>query len=110
MEYKIFDAQEAIDRIGDEELIYELLEDVIELAEETDEQISNGIKNGDFEAVRVAGHTLKGTAANLALHQLSEAGKRFEMAGKEQDSSNFDEYYQFLTDAINSFKEFLANR
>ena len=110
MSLKIFDKHEAMERIGDEKLIYELLDDIVELAEESDEKISKGMANNDFEAILIASHTLKGTAANLALHQLSEAGSHFENDAKNQDSSRFPEYYDILKTAINNFKEFLANK
>lgn len=110
MDTNIFDLNEAMERIGDEELIYELLEDIVELADTTVTEITEGIQNENHEMIRISGHTLKGTAANLALHNLSEAGKALEFAGKEQNVSQYNILLDNLKKAVEDFKSFMANK
>jgi len=110
MEKEVFNFKEAMERIGDEELIFELLEDIVELADATEEQLKVAIETNNMTEVRIAGHTLKGTAANLALPQLSEVGKAFDTAARNNDSSNLEELFKDLQQAVINFKQFLADR
>lgn len=110
MDKMIFDYQDAIERVGDEELLYELLDDFVEFADDILTDLEKAIKENNSEMVRNNGHTLKGTAANLSLPNLSEIGKEIENAGKEEEAEKFEELYAELIKCVNEFKKFMQEK
>jgi len=83
MDKNIFDYQDAIERVGDEELLNELLDDFLEFAHELLIDMEKAIKMNDSDRVKNIGHTLKGTAANLSLGDLSNVGLEIEDANEK---------------------------
>lgn len=51
------------------------------------ENLSTAVAANDFENITLNGHSIKGSAANLRLNEVSELAKSIEMAGKNKDSS-----------------------
>lgn len=110
MDKNIFDFKDAIERVGDEELLDELLEDFLVFADEILIDLQKAIKENNATMVRNSGHTLKGTAANLSLPNLSEVGLQIEKAGKEEESEKYNFLYEKLVQAVTEFKKFMAEK
>ncbi len=55
---------------------------------------------GDFEALRVGGHSLKGSGGGYGFPQLSDIGGRIESASKQRDAATIEaalvEYADYL--------------
>ena len=51
------------------------------------ESLFAGIEAKDFSEITLHGHSIKGSAANLRLTDISDLAKTVEMAGKAEDAS-----------------------
>lgn len=110
MSKNIFDYQDAIERVGDEELLNELLDDFLEFAEGILIDLRKAFDENNAVMVRNNGHTLKGTAANLSLGNLSRIGLEIETAGKEENSELYEELFQKLQKTVDEFRHFMQER
>lgn len=110
MNKNVFDHKDAIERVGDEELLDELLEDFLEFADEILADLDKAIKENNSSMVRNSGHTLKGTAANLSLIDLSEVGLEIENAGKEEITEKYQSLYKKLLVSVEDFKKFMKEK
>lgn len=73
------------DLIGDD--LKAILESFNQQTQSLVEQIETAIANKDGDTLTHQAHTLKGSAANVGAHPLSEQAYRLETAGKQQDFS-----------------------
>ncbi len=110
MDKNIFDYQDAIERVGDEELLDELLEDFLVFADEILLDLDKAIKENNAAMIRNSGHTLKGTAANLSLLNLSEIGLQIENAGKAELTEQYGFLYEKLVQSVDEFKKFMQEK
>ncbi len=110
MSKNIFDYQDAIERVGDEELLNELLEDFLEFAQGILIDIKKAVQEDNGLMIRNNGHTLKGTAANLSLGDLSQIGLELENAGKQEDRDKYEDLYKKLVEKVAEFENFMQNR
>ncbi|MBI9030834.1 Hpt domain-containing protein [bacterium] len=110
MDKNIFDYQDAIERVGDEELLYELLDDFLEFSDEILSDIEKAVKEGNSTMIRNSGHTLKGTAANLSLQNLSDIGLEIETAGKAELTDKYEDLFARLQSAVAEFKKFMQEK
>jgi HPt (histidine-containing phosphotransfer) domain-containing protein len=51
------------------------------------EQLFTAIEQNDFENITLHAHSIKGSAANLRLEEISELAKSIEFAGKANDTT-----------------------
>ncbi len=110
MNREIFDYQDAIERVGDEELLDELLEDFLEFAQGILGDLKKAIDENNSVMIRNNGHTLKGTAANLSLGNLSQIGLEIENAGKNEDSARYQDLYKELLERVKEFEIFMQEK
>lgn len=110
MDKNIFDYEDAIERVGDEELLYELLDDFLEFAEEILLEIDQAVKEKNSDVIRNSGHTLKGTAANLSLTNLSNVGLELETAGKTEQTEKYKPLYNKLVKCVDEYKKFMREK
>lgn len=110
MDKNIFDYKDAIERVGDDELLNELLDDFLVFADEILLDVEKAIKENNSAMVRNSGHTLKGTAANLSLLNMSEIGKKLEAAGKAENTKNYQELYNELLVRVKEYKLFMQEK
>lgn len=110
MDTNIFDHKDAIERVGDEELLDELLDDFLVFADEILLDLDKAVKEGNHAMVRNSGHTLKGTAANLSLPNLSQVGLEIESAGKNEQSENYQHLFNRLVESVAEFKKFMQEK
>lgn len=110
MNSDVFNYKEAIERVGDEDLLNELLEDFLEFADDIVHDLHKAIAEGNDTMVRNAGHTMKGTAANLSLPRLSDIGAELENAGTKKLTDSYSELYDKLLKVVAEFKRFMAEK
>ena len=106
----VFNYKEAIERVGDEELLDELLDDFLEFADDVVHDLKKAIAEGNSVMVRNTGHTMKGTAANLSLPNLSAIGAELEYAGTKGLTDSYSELYEKLLAVVAEFKQFMADK
>ncbi len=61
------------------------------------ETIRNSLETEDFETIQLLGHSMKGNGAGYGFDEISNIGKRVEMAAKEK---NINEIRQCLLDLL----------
>lgn len=102
------DRKEALERIGgDEAFLQELLDIYDEEFEKKYGELEKAIQDKDFQAIREAGHYLKGASANLSLPALREAAWKMEQAGQNQDLKGAKEALGNLEKEYRRLKDFL---
>jgi HPt (histidine-containing phosphotransfer) domain-containing protein len=67
MPYPIFNEQEALDRVGDKELLKELLTDFSVSRELDWDKLDRLVSSSDFTALEMLSHSIKGVSGNLSL-------------------------------------------
>ncbi len=86
LDMTIFDREAFLKKLdGDLELYHELLNDFIECADEYLAEIDEGAREGDFEKIRIAAHSLKGSAGSIEAKKTQAAAYELEKAAKAGD-------------------------
>ena len=102
----IFDREELMDRIGNDENIYHstvrfFKSHVADLLEQAQTAVDSKIPQ-DIETIS---HTIKGVAANMSAKQLAEIALEMEYAGKESDIDKAPELLNQLKEAFIAVKK-----
>lgn len=96
-EHAIFDREELLERVGDdEELIEQLLDLFAEDYESRLTDIETSIKARDYDTVRKASHTLKGSSGNLSFHRVYYTARDLETAAAEQKYDQMTSLFKIL--------------
>jgi len=74
-----------IERLGDEEIVKEIMPSYIEDTTEHFEKLSQAVKTGDCVAIAYHAHALKGVGRNLSIDRLSDIARQMEQAGRDDD-------------------------
>jgi HPt (histidine-containing phosphotransfer) domain-containing protein len=74
-----------IDRLGDEDIIREVLPSYIESSKERFAELTLAVRSGDCKSIAAHAHALKGAARNLSLERLSDMAGQLEHAGRAHD-------------------------
>ncbi|MEW2914821.1 response regulator [Leisingera sp. JC11] len=77
------DWQDALDKLGDEDLLREMAGIFLSQAPELAKSIETASRNGNAEELRRAAHTLKGSALVVSALPVAEAALRLETLGRE---------------------------
>ena len=102
------DLDAALEQVdGDTELLRDLVDTLLESAEEDIEKIRSGISSGDTEAVQRGAHSLKGAAASLAAEPLCETAFRLETAGRSGNLREAPALLEKLEAELERLKEFV---
>ncbi len=84
---KLFDRNAFLRKLDDDlELYRELLDDFIEGTNDYFKDIEDGQRKDDFEKIRIAAHSIKGSAGSIEAAQMQAAAYAVEKAAKEQQS------------------------
>ncbi len=74
-----------IGRLGDEELIKEVVPIFLDDSEERFNKLTEAVKAGDAKGIKLYAHALKGAATNVGAKRLSDIAYRLECVGREND-------------------------
>ncbi len=66
--------------------IEELIPGFLENRQEDIKSILGSLEEGNFEAVRILGHSMKGAGGGYGFDAISEIGQSLELAAKEKDA------------------------
>lgn len=70
------------------------------------EKIEVGIKDIDFASIKSAAHTIKGSAATLAIPKLSDIAKKLEFEAKAENLENCEKYLKECSICFYEFKKY----
>ncbi|MBN2706662.1 MAG: response regulator [Deltaproteobacteria bacterium] len=88
----LFDRTAFLKKIDDDfDLYHELLHDFIQSAQVYLKDIKRGAAENDFDLVRIAAHSLKGSAGSLAAHKLQSAAYEVEKAVLAKDTNRLNQ-------------------
>ena len=108
MSTPVFDKESALERIdGDEELLQELAEIVLEDLPSVLAEIRGAIESGDAGVVDSAAHKLKGSAGNLGGMTVLETAQVLESMGRKGDLSQAQEAFRSLEAEANKLHAIL---
>lgn len=95
-----------------EEFIADLVNTFLEDSRKQIDSIKNGLQSADFDAVKQAAHTLKGSSANVGLEYLSELAAAVEEAAKQNSIEGARDSFNSLLDgyeiSIDAIKSLLS--
>ena len=63
----------------------DLIPDYLENRRQDCQAVLQGLKNGDYEGIRVLGHTMKGTGGGYGFDAITDMGQALEEAAKQPD-------------------------
>ncbi len=95
---------------GDEDLLRNVLEEFFGNVETQIEIIRQALSDQDGEAIRKESHSIKGGAANLTAHTLSQIAFDLERVGKSGDLSKGGATLEQLENAFYCLKTYVAKR
>ncbi len=82
---EVIDWDQLISRLGDTELVREVVPVFLSDNKERFEKLTEAIEQGDTEAIKLYAHALRGAGANVGAKRLSEIARQLECAGTEND-------------------------
>jgi len=99
-ECKIWDYALAKKRsLGQDQILAEVMRSFLSDSTKLINSLQQGVENRDFETIRFHAHALKGSSANVAAHELSEAAKAIEYAAKDNDLNRISDLMIALENA-----------
>jgi HPt (histidine-containing phosphotransfer) domain-containing protein len=105
---EILNWDELIGRLGDEELIREIVPIFLKDNRERLEMLTEAIKTGDAKAVKLYAHAVKGAGRNIGAKQLSDTAHRLECAGREGDIEAAVSLFDMLKVELEKVMTFLS--
>jgi signal transduction histidine kinase/AmiR/NasT family two-component response regulator/HPt (histidine-containing phosphotransfer) domain-containing protein len=82
---EILNWDELIGRLGDEELLKEVVPIFLKDNKERFEKLTEAVKAGDTKAIMFYAHAIKGAGRNIGARRLSDIACRLECVGREND-------------------------
>lgn len=100
----IFDGAELLRRLGGNEKIFQsIVEQAAEQFPAMMAELKTLTAQGDFEKLRFCAHTLKGSFANIAAHQLRDLAAALERAAREQDRQTVEQTFSQMESPFERF-------
>lgn len=81
-----------------------LIEVFVETATESLTVLKTAIENDDYEQIFNTAHSIKGSAANLTLSNISEVAKKLETMVRAEEKNDYFEVYLELSQLINNIQ------
>lgn len=81
-----------------------LIEVFVETATESLKVLKTAIANDDYEQIFNTAHSIKGSAANLTLSNISEVAKKLETMVRAEEKNDYFEVYLELSQLINNIQ------
>ncbi len=82
---EILNWDELIGRLGDEELLKEVVPIFLKDNKERLDKLAKAVKAGDAKAIKLHAHAVKGAGRNIGAKRLSNVAHRLEYVGREND-------------------------
>ncbi len=95
---------------GDEEQLKELIQVFIGNANEMMQKIEEAIQNEDYDQLREAAHSLKGTVAFFGAETAREAALQLEWVGRNRDEANRENAWKQVETEMNALKNYMISK
>ncbi len=82
----------------------DLIPDFLKHRREDVSVVTQHLASGNFDEIRRIGHSMKGSGAGYGFDEISEIGKRIEVAAMEQDTQVIERELQSLSDYVAKVK------
>ncbi len=107
---EIFNRQIFLKRVnGNEKLVDKVLKVFLNNTPKLISQLKSAHRNQDHESLRIAGHTIKGSSANIEAPLLREIAWQIEQAGSAQNLEQAAALIQQLEEEFDTFQRHLAD-
>jgi HPt (histidine-containing phosphotransfer) domain-containing protein len=94
---KLFDRDTFLGKLDDDiELYNELLDEYLISANSYFADIGEGVKKKDFDQIRIAAHSIKGSSGSIEASQMQSAAANLENAAKQQDLARIRENLEII--------------
>lgn len=96
---QVLDVDDGLGRLGgNQKLYWQITDSFLQSRKQELDTLKNALEEADYDYLRLAGHTIKGAAANISADKLSQLGRQLETNGanKELPDSSFIETLQDL--------------
>ncbi len=105
---KIFDRRELLKRMDhDEEITAMILDSFIETIPQNFDELRHALEAKDPEVVSRAGHTIKGSSANVSASLMRETALQIEISGRAGNMEKAASFFMTLNKDFDRFKEVL---
>ncbi len=82
----------------------ELIPNYVENRHKDIKNMSDAVEKGDYETVRLLGHSMKGSGASYGFQGISDIGKKLEEAAKAKNNADITKYIGELTDYMSNLE------
>ena len=107
---EILNWDELLGRLGDEELVKEVVPIFLKDNEERFDKLTKAVKAGDAKAIKLHAHAVKGAGRNIGAKRLSDIAHRLEYAGRENDVEAATPLFDELKTELEKVVTFLSRR
>jgi PAS domain S-box-containing protein len=105
---EILNWDELIGRLGDEELIRDIVPIFLNDNKERIERLTEAVEVGDAKTLKLYAHAVKGAAGNIGAIRLSDIAHRLECAGREDDLAAAAPLFDALKTELEKVVAFLS--
>ncbi len=105
---EILNWDELIGRLGDEELLKEVVPIFLKDNEERFDKLTEAVKAGDTKAIKFYAHAIKGAGRNIGARRLSDIADRLEYVGRENDMEAATPLFDRLKTELEKVVTFLS--
>ncbi|KAF0975625.1 hypothetical protein FDP41_005619 [Naegleria fowleri] len=95
---------------GEEEFLYEMLDELITAGREQIDKIKQSIETRDWANMELNSHSLKGSSAQLACKPLSQSALAVETAAKNQNDTNIQAKVSLIEKRLNDLANFVQKK
>ncbi|MGI2260964.1 response regulator [Shewanella sp. GXUN23E] len=79
---QVLDIEDGLSRLGgNKKLYWQITDSFLQSRKQELDTLSNALEEADYDYLRLAGHTIKGAAANISADKLSQLGRQLETHG-----------------------------
>ena len=97
-----------IERLGDEELICEVVPIFLKDNRERLEKLEEAVKAGDAESVKLYAHAIRGAGRNVGAQSLADCAYNLECAGQEGDRETVEALFDVVRTELEKVVTFLS--
>jgi HPt (histidine-containing phosphotransfer) domain-containing protein len=105
---EILNWDELIGRLGDEELLKEIVPVFLNDSEERFNKLTEAVKAGDTKAIKFYAHAIKGAGRNIGARRLSDIAGRLEYVGRKNDMEAATPLFDKLKTELEKVVTFLS--
>ncbi len=88
---QVLDVDDGLGRLGgNQKLYWQITDSFLQSRKQELDTLQNALEEADYDYLRLAGHTIKGAAANISADRLSQLGRQLETNGANKELPDAD--------------------